>query len=44
MSTGERHERICAPFGRIRATGDGYRYEGTVSKDGQLLRARRVES
>jgi hypothetical protein len=28
---------------RICATGDGYRYEGTVSKDGRILHAGRVE-
>jgi len=28
---------------RIRATGDGYRYEGTVSKDGRVMHARRVD-
>jgi len=29
---------------RIRATGDGYRYEGTISKEGRILHARRVGS
>jgi hypothetical protein len=28
---------------RIRAIGDGYRYEGTVSSDGRILHARQVE-
>jgi hypothetical protein len=28
---------------RIRATGDGYRYEGIISKEGRILKARRVE-
>jgi hypothetical protein len=27
----------------IRATGDGYRYEGTISKEGRILHARRVD-
>jgi hypothetical protein len=28
---------------RIRATGDGYRFEGTIGKDGRILSARRLE-
>lgn len=28
---------------RIRATGDGYRYEGTISREGRILHARRLE-
>jgi hypothetical protein len=27
----------------IRATGDGHRYEGTISKEGRILHARRLE-